>query len=225
MKQRVLIALLTIAVLGAGFFAGIWTERNACKVPKPPALLGELSTPAQSKLSPTPAAPRANVGELAAEIEKLRPEIEKFRVRMLEIDREMDRDIDAILRPDQSEKFQAIVKYYADLRAKEAAAGTLSTPLTSEEITKLQQKPLYKMLSIVVVPMRLEWNTRDLNLDEQQREQLRKLLEKRREKFLALVDSSPPPSLTLSQLVPLAQRLVDAPSADDADAGDAGAKK
>ncbi|HYD85218.1 MAG TPA: hypothetical protein VEA63_14230 [Opitutus sp.] len=215
MKQRFLIALLTIAVLGAGFFAGVWTERNACKVPKPPALLGELSAP-QSNLSPTPAAPKVNTAELAAEIEKLRPEIEKFRLRMLEIDREMDRDIDAILRPDQSEKFQAIVKYYADLRAKEAAAGTLSTPLTPEEITKLQQKPLYKMLSIVVVPMRLEWNTRDLNLDERQREQLRELLKQRRDKFLALVDSSPPPSLTLSQLVPLAQRLVDSSKSTDA---------
>lgn len=208
MKQRVLIALLTIVVLGAGFGAGVWTERNSCKVPKPPTLLGELSPVVKSAASSQPA-PADKAAELAAEIERLRPEIEQFRQRMSEIDREMDRDIDAILRPDQKATFQAIVKKWADHRAKEDAAGMISTPLTAEEITNLQQKPLYKMLAIVVVPMRLEWNTRDLDLDEAQREQLRRLLEKRREKFLALVDSSPPPSLTLSWLAPMAQRLVD----------------
>lgn len=212
MKQRVLIALLTIAVLGAGFGAGVWSERNSCKVPKPPTLLGELSPVMKSAAASEPA-PASKAAELAAEIERLRPQIESFRQRMLEIDREMDRDIDAILRPDQSKTFQAIVKKYADLRAKEDAAGMISTPLTSEEITKLQQKPLYKMLAIVVVPMRLEWNTKDLDLDEAQQAQLRRLLEKRREKFLALVDSSPPPSLTLSWLAPMAQRLVDPKSA------------
>lgn len=208
MKQRVLIACLTILVLGAGYLAGVWTERHSCKVPPPPQLLGELST---AKTATTPAAPKPapvpKAAQLAAEIAKLRPEIEAFRERMREIDREMDQDIQGILRPDQKKVFEAMVKKYADLRAKEDADLNQSTPLTAEEITRLQQKPLYKMLAIVVVPMRLEWNTRDLNLDDAQREQLREILRHRRDKFIALVDSSPPPSLTLSRLVSVAQRL------------------
>lgn len=205
MKQRVLIALLTVLVLAGGFAAGIWTERHSCKIPKPPRLLGELST--RKETSPPQKIPPPNPAELAAEIERLRPQVERFQQRMLELDREMDEDILGILNPEQRTIFQGIVKKYADLREKEDAALRIDRPLTSQEIVELQQKPLYKMLAIVVVPMRLEWNTRDLNLDDNQREQLRKILEKRRAKFLELVDSSPPPSLKLSRLVPIAQRL------------------
>lgn len=206
MKQRVLIACLTILVLGAGYLAGVWTERNSCKVPPPPQLLGELS-PNKNAVAPSKPQPAPKAAELAAEIAKLRPEIEAFRGRMQEIDREMDRDIEGILRPDQLVTFQAMVKKFADLRAKEDADLNLSTPLTAEEITRLQQKPLYKMLAIVVVPMRLEWNSRDLNLDEAQKAKLLQILRARRDKFIALVDASPPPSLTLSRLAPVAQRL------------------
>jgi hypothetical protein len=209
MKQRVLIALLTVVVLGAGYLAGIWTERHSCKVPKPPQLLGELSTAKPAPANSLESTPAPDTAKLVAQIEQLKPEIEKFRVRMNQIDRELDRDIETILRPDQLEVFRGIVKKYADLRAQEAAANSLTTPLTPEEIVKLQQKPLYKMLAIVVVPMRLEWNVKDLQLDDAQKEQLREILKKRREKFLALVDSSPPPSLTLSRLAPMAQRLIE----------------
>jgi hypothetical protein len=208
MKQRLLIALLTVVVLGAGYLAGVWTQRHSCKVPPAPALLSELS-PDKTASVPSVAAPTPDPAKLAAEIERLRPAIEKFHARMLEIDREMDRQIDGILRPDQHDVFQAIVKRYADLRAKEDAALNVPRPLTAEEITDLQQKPLYKMLAIVVVPMRLEWNTRDLKLDGAQREKLRDILKERRRKFIELVDSSPPPSLSLSQLVVASQRLVE----------------
>lgn len=206
MKQRILIALLTVTVLAAGIGAGIWIERHSCKIPKPPRLLGELS--ARKDSAPPPSAPAPNVAHLAAEIERLRPQVAFFRERMLELDREMDGEILAILRPAQRETFQAIVKKYADLREKEDAALQSPTPLTAQEIVELRQQPLYKMLSIVVVPMRLEWNTKDLSLDPAQQEQLREILKRRRAKFLELVDSSPPPSLMLSKLVPIAQRLV-----------------
>jgi hypothetical protein len=207
MKQRILIALLTVVVLGAGFGAGRWAERTACKVPPPPQLLGELSTGKPATNHTGPATPTPDVAKIAAQLQQLGPEVERFRLRMLELDRELDRDIDEILRPDQREVFHKIVKKYADLRAQEDAEWDLTTPLTSEEVVSLQQKPLYKMLAIVVVPMRLEWNVKDLNLDETQKEQLREILVKRRNKFIELVDSSPPPSLMLSRLAPMARRL------------------
>lgn len=215
MKQRLLIALLTVAVLGAGYGAGIWTERHSCKIPQPPQLLGELS--AAKKPGATAAkSPAPDPAHLAAEIERLRPQVEHFRERMLEIDREMDQDILTILDPRQRETFEGIIRKYADLREKEDAALNSPTPLTAEEIIRLQQKPLWKMLAIVVVPMRLEWNTKDLDLTPEQQAQLRTILEKRRTKFLELVDSSPPPSLTLSQLAPIAQRLVSETQAEKA---------
>lgn len=208
MKQRVLIALLTVFVFGAGYFGGVWTERHACRVPPPPRLLSELSNRQQAAGTAVTPTPAPNATELAAQISRLRPQIDAFRSRLEEIDREMDRDIDAILMPEQHQVFQGMIRYYADIHAKEEADLTRPVPLTSEEITHLQQKPLYKMLAIVVVPMRLEWNSRELKLDESQREKLRRILEIRREKFLALVDSSPPPTLGLSRLAPAAERLM-----------------
>lgn len=206
MKQRILIAVLTLAVLGAGYAAGIWTERNFCKVPLPPQLLGELTDATSQQAAPKP--PKADHAALAAEIERLRPQIDAFRKRIGEIDREMDRDIEAMLNPRQRVRFQEVVTKFAELRKKEDAKFESPTPLTDEEIARLRQQPLYHLLAIVVIPMRLEWNTRDLNLDAGQQKQLRTILEARRSKFLELVDSSPPPSLTLSRLAPVAQRLV-----------------
>lgn len=217
MKQRLLIAILTIVVLGAGFAAGRWTERTACKVPPPPQLLGELSPEKQQDgQKASNSNPQPNVAEIAAQLQRIGPEVERFRLRMLEIDRELDHDIEGILNPEQLEMFRKIVKKYADLRTREDAQWDLPTPLTAEEIVRLQQKPLHKMLAIVVVPMRLEWNVKDLKLDEKQKEQLREILVRRREKFLALVDSSPPPSLTLSRLAPMAKRLAAEPNNGEA---------
>lgn len=213
MKQRLLIAGWTIVILGAGYLAGVWTERHSCKVPPPPQqLLGELSdknAAAAAAVKPNTPAPAPNAARLASEIAKLGPQIDAFRQRMEQIDREMDQEIIQILRPEQMKHFQSLIDKGAANRARESAEAAKATPLTAQEIAEIQQRPLYKMLGIVVVPLRLEWNTRDLKLDETQREQLRQILLHRREKFLALVDSSPPPSLTLSRIAPMAQRLVD----------------
>jgi hypothetical protein len=57
--------------------------------------------------------------------------------------------------------------------------------------------------------------TNDMKLDEAQSGKVKDLLHVRREKFMELVDSSPPLSMTLSRLAPLAQRLgVPAKAAD-----------
>ncbi len=213
MNPRVAIPLLTVAVFGAGFFAGTWTGRNRCQVPPPPpSLLGELS-PKDSTAAPAPRSTPTttpNFSYLAQQIERLRPQIEDFRRRMDEIDREMDRRIDAILRPEQRDAFQELVRGGELYRAREDAERASSVPLTADEVRELQRRPLQRLLSIVVVPLRLHWNTKQLKLDEAQRTQLREILEWRREQFIALVDESPPPSLELSTLAPLAERLVEA---------------
>lgn len=218
MNQRLAIALLTIVLLGAGFGAGVWTTRSQCKVPPPPpTLLGELSaksTPPEAAHVPKASAP--NLGWIVPTIERLRPQIEEFRVRLDAIDKEMDRKIDAILRPDQRELFLELVKKGEIGRARERAESELTTKLTPEEIQEIQQRPLQRLLSIVVVPIRVYWNTKQLKLDDAQKAQLTEILKWRREKFLALIDESPPPSLELSTLVPVAQRLPEKTEKPDA---------
>ncbi len=209
MKQRFAIALLTIVLVAAGYFAGVWTARSSCKVPPPPpALLGELSPkskqPDESKAAKNHA---PNLEWIAGTIERLRPQIEEFRVRMEGIDQEMDQKIDAILRADQKGLFQELVRKGEMGRARERAESELTTKLTPAEIQEIQQRPLQRLLTIVVVPIRVYWNTKQLKLDETQQAQLTEILKWRRGKFLELIDESPPPSLELSTLVPMAQRL------------------
>jgi hypothetical protein len=196
-------------MFGAGYGARLWNEHSRCPVPPAPALLGELSTSKQAMAATKPASPEKppNPAKLAAEIERLRPQIEAFRARMEELDAAMDQEVLALLKPEQKPLFEKMLKRRVAYREKEEAGIAGDQLLTSEQIASLQQRPLYKLLAVVVVPQRLAWLADDLKLDDAQREKAREILRLRRDKFLALVDSSPPPSLSLSRLAPLAQRL------------------
>ena len=210
MRSRVFIALLTIIMFGAGYGARVWSEHMRCTVPPPPALLGELSnSTSQTTTNPKSTSPERppNAARLAAEIERIRPGIEAFRARMEEIDDQMDRDVVALLRPDQMPRWEKVLKRRVEYREKEEAGITDDRLLTAAQISSLQQRPLYKLLAVVVVPQKLEWLVGDLKLDDMQKEKVREILRVRRDKFLALVDASPPPTLTLSRLAPLAKQL------------------
>jgi hypothetical protein len=211
MRSRVFIALLTVIMFGAGYGARVWSEHSRCAVPPPPALLGELSattgtaTRAHAKVASPERPP--NAARLAEEIERLRPGIEQFRARMEEMDDQMDREVVALLRPDQMPLWEKVLKRRVEYREKEEAGITADQLLTSAQISSLKQRPLYKLLAVVVVPQKLEWLVGDLKLDDAQKEKVREILRVRRDKFLALVDASPPPTLTLSRLAPLAKQL------------------
>ena len=71
----------------------------------------------------------------------------------------------------------------------------------------LLQRPFRTLASSSSLPMTLERMSTELKLDDAQRDKVKDLLRVRREKFIELVDSAPPPSLMLSRLAPLAQRL------------------
>jgi predicted Fe-S protein YdhL (DUF1289 family) len=64
---------------------------------------------------------------------------------------------------------------------------------------------------MVVLSRELDEMTRDLKLDDDQRAKLLDLLRQRREKFLALVDQVPSPSVILSRLASQIQRLEQKP--------------
>ena len=208
MKSRVLIAVATVVIFAAGYFARIWIECYRCKVPPAPPLLGELS--GSKATAPAVAASSEKLPDpdkVAADLSRLRPELEAFRARIDQLDAEMERGLHALLRPDQEPLWQKLVKHNAEFRAKEEASIAGSGALTPEQIANLQQRPLYKLLAVVVVPLKLQWVTRDLNLDEAQQVRAREVLIVRRVKFLELIDSLPPPTLTLSRLAPVANRV------------------
>jgi hypothetical protein len=213
--QRLLIAALTVVVFAAGFMARMWTERDR-PVPPPPVSLGEeFKTPrgpqtAESKAKDRSSKDAVNRSRLIADIEKVRPQIEAYRKRIDEIDGEFDRDFMAILSAEQRERYLARQKRMAEGRAKRDAREAADTsPLSDEQILRLQQFPLFDVLWKVAITARLERLTRDMKLDEAQVAKSRALLITRRDKFLLLVDNAPPPTITLSELARQTRKLAE----------------
>ncbi|MBS0631736.1 MAG: hypothetical protein JSS11_07455 [Verrucomicrobia bacterium] len=211
MKQRFLTVLLTLGLLAAGFGTGIWTERHRPLPPPPIAFMGELSEGRAGK-APTPA--QIDRAQLAAEIARMRPQIEQFRQKLDGIEADFDRDLQPLLTPAQR-------TVYARLRVSGpgqpgepqevmgpvSKADRRSQMLSAEQIAQLQQRPVFRVVDMVVVSMRLDWLVRELELDPAQRAGVQTLLQHRRQKFLALTDSASLPSLLLSRLAPVAERL------------------
>ncbi len=203
MRDRVLAALLTLAVFATGFGAGMWAERHR-PIPRPPgAFMGEFGARQGGAARNTPPVNRA---QLLEQIERLRPEIDSFKEHVMEIYAQFDRDMETVLTPGQR------AAYEKDFRSRrgfgpppEIAAD--DKPLSDDQIEALMQRPFRTLAYFVVLPMTLERMASDLKLDDAQRDRVRDLLRVRREKFIELVDSVPPPSLMLSRLAPVAQRL------------------
>ena len=216
-QSRLLIAGLTIAVFGVGLAAGLWVER-ARPLPAPPApLLAEFSAqrfPSTAEVrAAAPARAPLNRAQLAAEIERLRPQIEDYRRRIDALDAEFDRELAAVLTPGQNKDYLAGQRRRVERMAKTAAAVAAATePFTDEEIEQLRQRSLFGVLWMVAPSMKFDGLVKDLKIDAAQQAKARELLRARREKFLAIVDSTPPPSITLSRLAPAAQRLATQPA-------------
>ncbi|HEY1793092.1 MAG TPA: hypothetical protein VGG34_09255 [Opitutaceae bacterium] len=200
MRDRLLAALLTLAVFGAGFGAGIWAERHRPFPPPPGRFLEEFG--GRTAHGPRPPINRA---ELSDELAKVKPEMDSFRTRVQELNAEFDRDIEPVLTADQRRVYE---KRFRDHRGQlPPEVGTGSSTLTDLQIEILLQRPFRSLAFFVVLPMTLERMSNDLKLDDTQRDKVRDLLRVRREKFIELVDSVSPPSLMLSRLAPLANRL------------------
>jgi hypothetical protein len=202
MNQRFLVAVLTIVVFLAGYGARVLTERER-PLPPPPAVLSqELSRNAPAV--DAKATQRLDRAKLLAEIEKFRPQIEAYRTQVMEIDGEFDREFAALLNPEQREKFTTNQKKAAEWRAKRDAQ---TTPLSDEDIERQSRDALTSIYWKVTVTPLLERRTKEYNLDAAQQTTTRALLTLRRSKFIALLDSSPHPSIRLSRLAPLIERV------------------
>lgn len=204
MNQRVFVALLTIGVFIAGYAARMWTEPNQPVPPAPTALAREFARPILS--------PGERKGDrqldrlkLVAEIQKLRPQIEAYSAQVQEIDGEFDREFAQILNPTQREKFLGNQKRWAERDAKRAAKREL---LSDEDIQREQDRSMTWIYWKVTVTPRLEMLTKDYGLDATQQGTTRAMLALRRNKFIALFDSTPHLNIRLSRLAPLIERVV-----------------
>lgn len=216
MRQRLVIVLLVVIAFGAGFGARMWTERVPV-LPAPPAPGIEFArhpAPVDAAAKPephgtTPVSP--DRAKLIADIEKVRPQIAAYHKRLDEIAAEFDRDFLIILTPEQRKIFDARQKQSAEWRATREAETTRADVLTDQQIEQLRRQPLWNALYSVAISWRFDRLVNEYKLDTAQRAQVRRLLEIRRDKFIALVDASPPPSISLSYLASRTQQLRSGP--------------
>jgi hypothetical protein len=204
MRERALAALLTAVVFAIGFGAGIWAERHR-PFPAPP---GEIMSEFARRGPHVPHPQPVNRAQLIEQIDAIRPQMEAFRSRVNEIYAEFDRDIDTVLTPDQQALYD---KRFRSQRGQMGPGGLSATdkPLSDEQIELLLQRPFRTLAFFVVIPMTLDRMATELKLDDAQRGKVKDFLRVRREKFIELVDGSPPLSLMLSRLAPIAQRLAE----------------
>lgn len=212
MKQRLLVALLTVLVFAAGFAARMWTESDRPVPPPPSGPWLELTGAPSEKKAPPQSAPKPyNRAQLVAEIEKLRPQIDAFRARIDAIDAEYEQDFVKILNPEQRRVYDAKLADWQKRKAEHEskAAAQPPPPLSDEEIAKLRQRPFEYIYWKVSPVMKLEQVTRDYKLDTAQQARERELLAARRDKVIALLDTTPPPTIRMFSLAPMVERLAD----------------
>ncbi|MEY2879182.1 MAG: hypothetical protein RLZZ15_1562 [Verrucomicrobiota bacterium] len=217
MKERLVIAALAVLCFAAGFGARWWTEDDGPAVPPPSAVLGsEFTAGSGAPAKPAVKIPsrtssshgEPNRSRLAADVQRLRPQIDAYRARLEELDRDFDRQVLAILTSEQREKFAARQKRLAERRAKDEARDAAdSGPLSDDQLSQLQQRPLWNVLWSVSVEARYERLDKELKFDAAQQARVKELYRERREKFIALVDTVPPPTITLSLLAPQARKI------------------
>jgi len=205
MKQRFFVAIVTALVFCAGYLAGLYTEQHR-PLPGPPLqFLGEFNRP--NGQPDTKSHKPVNRADVVAQVKSLLPMLEDFQRQSQAIDAQFEQDLNPILTPDQR---SVQSKELADeqKRHRNKTQRDENRPVTDDELTYLlREQPSRTISNYVVIPFVLDQQTKRYNLDPDQREKVRALLKVRRDRFLGLVDSSPPPSVVLSRLAPLMTRL------------------
>ncbi len=202
MTQRAFVALLTVAVFFAGYGARMMTERGRVVPPPPASLTSEYAIGSNGSSGPRKS--DVDRAKLVAEIEKLRPQIEAYRSQVDEIYSEFDREFVEILSEKQRAKFTDNQRRWADHVARRQADRK---PLSDEDILRARERPMSEVYWMVTVTPRLERLTREYDLDSSQQGTTRALLTLRRNKFIALLDSTAHPGIRLSRLAPLIERV------------------
>jgi len=207
MKQRLIVALFTIVVFCAGYYAGVWSVQKS-PMPPPPASVGAEFVRARQTETPTLRDRPINRADLIKQIDSLKPQLDDFHSRMTAIDAEFEQKFEELLTPQQHSIHEEHSK------KRQSGPPISGPPLTNDEVSSLLYgQPEHTLLRDMVVGIRLDSLTQYYHLDDAQREKVRSLLKDRRDKVIALIDSSPAPSVSLLRLAPYVQRLAN-PASD-----------
>lgn len=197
MKQLVLVAVATVLVFGVGALTGRWYESRRPLPPPPGRLMGEFG----GHRGGWPSQPMSRA-EFKAEVEKLRAEIEVYRKSVDQIEDQFERELDPILTPAQRVLRAEHLKRRAEFRTEMS-----SRKLTDDQFVRLGQWPNMELVRVVVLQLGFDDLNRELKITDDQRDRVNDILKRRRERFITLTDSTPPPSLALMRLVPYAQHM------------------
>lgn len=202
MTQRFFVAILTVVVFAAGYGTRALTDREK-PVPAPPAELVREMQRASSEANPKP----GDISErtkLVEEIQKLKPQIDAYTAHVQEIYAEFDKEFALLLTPSQREKFAVNQKKRADAITRRITDRRV---LSDEELIRERDRPLTDIYRMCTVTPSLEWMTKEYGLDSAQQVATRQLLSIRRNKFVALFDATPHPSIRLSRLASMIERV------------------
>ncbi len=199
MKKGFVVALATLIGFAAGTFAGSWMQRTQ-PVPAPPAggVLGELRDAPLNSAPENPDAPKPSGKPLPEEaLRQMRAEIDAFKKKVEPIRTEFRQQLEALLTPVQLERLKVLSE-----RPAQPAPDSKEKPDPAQEQRYRFYSGLDSTITLVLIPFALARLNEELGLSYAQREAVHQLLIQRREKFLALVDSTPPPSFNLGKLAP-----------------------
>ena len=200
MNKGFTIVVATVVVFAAGLCAGMWIQRSQPVPPPPTTLMGELRDAPVT--DPNARAVKSAVNEepseaLKAQIDRLKVEIDAFKKRLEPIKAEFNDGLMCVLTPEQKELKASNDRKHRTPAEAEAAAKE------QDQVRRRVRDPLDHMIPVIIVPTTLEQLTNDLKLTNEQRAKVQELLIQRRDKFLQLVDQTPPPSLKLGKIAPL----------------------
>jgi hypothetical protein len=199
MNKGFVIALATLIGFSAGPFAGSWMQRTQ-PVPAPPTgLMGEVrDMPLNTSIPSDPSAPRPSGQPLPDEaLRQMKAEIDAFKKKVEPIKTEFRTQLEAVLTPIQHERLKAMSE-----RPPQPAANAKDKPDPAKDWRYRIYDGMDSTITLVVIPFTLARLTEELGLDPAQRDTVHQLLIERREKFIALVDSTPPPSFNLCKIAP-----------------------
>jgi hypothetical protein len=199
MNKGFIIAFATLIGFAAGTFAGSWMQRTQ-PVPPPPSggILSELRDAPLNSVPENPDAPKPSGQPLPDEaLRQMKAEIDAFKKKVEPIKLEFRTQLEALLTPVQRERLKAMTEKPAPPKLKPG-----EKPDPAKDWRYRIYDGMDTAITLVVIPFTLARLTEELGLSYAQREAVHQLLIQRREKFLALVDSTPPPSFNLGKLVP-----------------------
>lgn len=208
MTQRVFVGLLTVVVFLAGYVTRALTARVE-PVPPPPAALTRELAPAKAAKNDSKSKRDIDRAKLVTDIQKLRSQIDAYMAQVQEIESEFDREFNALLNPKQREKRAAYLKKRAEQEAKRVAERE---PLPDEAIARERERPLTDIYWNVTVTPRLDRLIKEYELTDEQQTKTRTLLAARRNKYMALYEATPHPSLRLTRLAPMIERVAATPA-------------